>query len=449
MKLRMFKQIWPVAILPGALLLSGCQLYHAKPLPTAADLLQAPPLTVPAKQFGPPEFKPHPSPTNGLDEMAVITLAVYNNPDLKSARADDDLADAQVMEAGLLPDPVVSGGLAKSTMFTGYNIGLSEDIQALITRGAAKASAKAHARQVNLEILWQEWQVIEKARELFIQSIADDELQRVLTDTHDLLADRYHRDEAALEQGNETTMTVSADLSALTDAESNLRQLQLDANQTHHDLNQLLGLQPDVQLHLIGQAVIQPVSQEQFQAAMATLPRRRADLLALQAGYQSQEQLLREAVLAQFPSMSAGVEQARDPAEGIRTIGLTVNVTLPIFNRNQGQIAIQKATREQLYQAYQTRLDQTVSEADQMWQATQIMSAQLQDVEAHLLTLENNLGSTEKDFQQGSMDAASYITVKSNLDSEKAQAIRLRATLKRAQAALQILLGRNIFSETK
>ena len=373
--------------------------------------------------------------------MAVITLAVFNNPDLKAARLQAGVADAQLLEAGLLPDPIVSGGLARSPSHTGYSIGLSEDIQALITRGAAKAAAKAHARQVNLDILWQEWQVAEKARELFIQSRADDQLRRVLTSTRDLLAGRYRQDEAALQQGNATANTVSADLTALTDADTQLSQLQLEINQARHALNQLLGLQPDLPLQLVGQSESRSLSREEFQVAIAALPQRRADLLALQAGYQSQEQRLREAILAQFPAMSAGVQQARSAEEGVHTIGFTVNVTLPIFNRNRGQIAIQQATRTVLYQTYQARLDQAMSEADQIWQATQIMARQLQNLDARLPALEKTAAAAERSFRQGNLDAGAYASLKSSFLTEQADAIRLRASLDQARSALETLLG--------
>jgi outer membrane protein TolC len=426
----------------GALFLSGCATYHPKPLPTASDLTDAPALTIPVSKLDLPGLKPHPfNPTNGLDETTVITLAVLNNPDLKAARMQAGVARAQLLEAGLLPDPQVSGGLSQSTLHTGYAVGLSEDLQALITRGAAKSAAKAHERQVNLEILWQEWQVDEKARELFIQTIADEQLQRTLTATRDLFANSYRQDKAALERDNMMANTVSADLAALADADANLHQLQLDINATRHELNQLLGLQPDAQLPLIGGSESRPLSRKEFQVAVAALPHRRADLLALQAGYQSQEQLLREAILAQFPSMSAGVEQSKSPEEGINSFGLTVNITLPLFNRNRGQIAIQRATRAVLYQTYQARLDQATSEADQIWQAAKIMAHQLRDLDARLSKLKEIASAAEQNFRQGNLDAAAYIILKSNFLVQQAQAIRLRASLDRAQSALEILLG--------
>lgn len=425
----------------GTLLIAGCATYHPIALPTAPDLTSTPSLTVPASEFWLPGLKPHPFAKDGLDETAVITLAVFDNPDLKAARLQTGVASAQLLQAGLLPDPQVSAGFATSALNYGYDVGLSEDIQALITRGAAKAGARVHQKQVNLDILWQEWQVAEKARELFIQIQTDEHLQKVMTASHDLLANRYHQDELALKKGNLTLSVVSADLTVLTDADTSHHQLQLDANLARHQLNQLLGLKPDAQVRLIGSSNNGSLSEEQFQAALTYLPHRRADLLALQAGYQSQEQSVRQAILAQFPALSAGVTKSRDPAEGVNDFGPNVSLTLPLFNRNRGQIAIQRATRAVLRQTYQARLDQAESDADQVWRATTIMQGQLRDLDARLPILEKTATAAQQSFRQGNLDAGLYVSVESSLLAKQAEAIRLRASLANAQSALRTLLG--------
>jgi cobalt-zinc-cadmium efflux system outer membrane protein len=424
-----------------SLILSGCTSYRPNPLPTAPDLAKVPELTVPARQFWLPGLPPHPISPDGLDETTVITLAVFNNPDLKVARGQAGVASAQLLEAGLLPDPQVGAGFATSALNYGGALSLSEDIQTLITRGAARSAAAAAQKQVNLNILWQEWQVAERARELFIQARTDDQLQGVLSATHDLLASRYDRDQAAMQRGDETSSTVSADLTVLSDADGSLRQLQTEANLTRHELDQLLGLQPDVQLHLIGPIRVAPISQSQFEAALAALPHRRVDLLALQAGYQSQEENVRRAVLAQFPSLSAGVEQARDPVEGVNSLGISVSLTLPLFNRNRGQIAIQQATREVLRQTYQAQLDAAMSQADQVWKATQILDAQLKDLDVQLPLLEKTASAAEQSYRQGNLDGGLYVSLESNMLSKQAEAIRLRTSLDKAQSTLSTLLG--------
>lgn len=423
------------------LALSGCATYHPKPLPTAPDLAKAPQLTVPARQFWLPGLPPHPVSPKGLDETTVMTLAVFNNPDLKAARLQAGVAGAQLLQAGLLPDPRLDASLATSALDYGGVLGLSQQIQALLTRGAAKAAARAAQRQVNLNILWQEWQVAERARELFIQARSNSRLLAILRSSKSLLASRYHRDRAAMQRGDQTAGIVAADLNALVNADTALRQLQTQINLNRHQLNALLGLQPNARLHLIGPVAMPALTQSQFKSALASLPHRRADLLALQAGYRSQEEAVRHAVLAQFPALSVGVELERDPIEGANSFGPQVSLTLPVFNRNRGHIAIQRATRAVLRQTYQARLDAAQSQADQVRKAAQIMAAQLRDLNAQLPMLTKTAAAAKQNYLRFNLDAPLYLTLESNLLAKREEAIRLRASLYSARSTLRTLLG--------
>ena len=424
-----------------SLALCGCATYKPRPLPTAPDLTSTAQLTVPATQLGVPGLTPHVISPQGLDVTTMMTLAVLNNPDLKAARLQANIASAQLLEAGLLPDPQFGASFATSALNYGGVLSLNQDIKAILTRGAAKAAARASESRVHLNILWQEIQVAEKARELFIQAQSDDRLLEVLEANRSLLVENYHRAQAAMERGDETSTTVASDLTLVSDAEATLRQLQIDINQTQHELNALLGIAPGVKLHLIGHAQLHHLTRSMFEEAVSALPRKRVDLLALQAGYQSQEENLRRAVLAQFPSLSAGVDLERDPVEGVNAIGPEVTLTLPLFNRNRGQIAIQSATRDLLRQQYQAQLDTTVSQADEIWKADEIMSAQLRDLDAQLPTLKSTAISAEQSLRQNNLDAGLYVAAQSNFLAKQTEEIRLRASLANARSALSTLLG--------
>ncbi|MGC9199502.1 MAG: TolC family protein [Acidobacteriaceae bacterium] len=441
MKIWLRPALLKVAVCLLGCTLCGCATYHPHPLPTAPDLAGAPQLTVPARQFWLPGVAPHPIPPGGLDQTTVILLAVFNNPELKAARLQAGVASAQLLAAGLLPDPQFGAGYASSALNYGGALALNQDIQALITRGAARAAATAAQRQVNLTILWEEWQVAERARELFIQARSDDQLLLDLRAAYDLQSSRYHLDERAMQRGDVTVSIVSADLTALSDADASLRQVETEISLTRHQLNELLGLMPNVRLHLIGSTRTSFISPNQFKAAVAALPHRRPDLLALQAGYQSQEENLRRAILAQFPALSAGLEQARDPVEGVNSFGLNVNITLPLFNRNRGQIAIQRATRDVLRQSYQAQLDAAQSQSDQVWKATQILAAQLRDLNTQLLVLRQTSDAAKSSFYRGNLDVGLFATSQFNFLSKQAEEIRLRAALDIAQSGLQTILG--------
>lgn len=425
-----------------AALLAGCATYHPRPLPAGPDLARAPALSVPAGKLAVPGLKPAPfEPAKGLTETNIVTLAVLGNPQLKAARLQAGIARAQLLQAGLLPDPRLSGGLSKSSFFTGYSASLAEDIQALITRGAAQGAAREHLQQVNLDILWREWQVAERARELFIEARSLAELRRVLDRRRQLLGRVYRRDEASLEHRDVTVGDVAADFLAWNSAAAQWRSFELRENETRHALDALLGLAPDARLRLRGAPGAPLVTRARLQSALAALPHRRPDLLALQAGYRSEEERLREAILAQFPLLDAGVVKSRDPQDGVQSIGFDVTLTLPLFNRNRGPIAVARASRAYLHQAYQASLDATVNQADQVWQAVAIMRHQLHALDRRRAGLEQAAAAARRSLARGALTLADYARVDSNALAAQAEEIQLRSSLAQAQAVLAMLLG--------
>lgn len=425
-----------------ACLLGGCAIYHTKPLPNNANLARSPALTVPASHLGIPGLAPEPLDlAKGLDETNVITLAVLENPALRAARARAGVARAQLLEAGLLPDPTVSGGLSKSSLFTGYNVSLAEDVRALITRRAAKEAARAHLRQVNLAILWQEWQVAERARKLYIEARALAKLRGVLSRRRNLLARLYRRDQVSLGRHYLTVASLTADFAAWDSAAAAWRQFELTQNQNRHALDELLGLAPAVHLHLRGEPRARSVSAARYRRALAALPHRRPDLLALKAGYQSEQERLRMAILGQFPLVSAAVQKSRSAEEGIQSIGFNVTLTLPIFNRNRGPIAIGRASRAYLYRTYQAHLDETMSQADQVWKVTRIMRRQLASLQGRRARLERAAAAARRNLKRHVLTLREYAGVQSNALATRVEVIRLRASLEQSQAALAMLLA--------
>lgn len=425
-----------------ASLASGCAVYHREPLPTRPDLLRAPALTVPARSLALPGLVvQHLDPARGLTEINIVTLAVADNPALKAERRRAGIARAQLLEAGLLPDPQLSGGLSRSSFLTGYSAALTEDIRTLITRGAAESAARAHLEQVNLEILWQEWQIAERARELFIQARALEAEGAVADRERSLLARLYREDQAELARHEVRAGAVTADFAAWDTAEARWRMLELERNAMRHALDELLGLAPTIRLRLRGEPGSEPITAAQYRSALASLPRRRPDLLALAAGYHSEEERLREAILAQFPLLTAGVEKRRSAEDNVQTIGFNVTLTLPIFNRNRGPIAVARASRAYLREAYQARLDETASQADRVRRAVRIMQRQMRTLDARAAQLGRQADAAHASLERGELTLADYARVDSNALSARIEAIELRASLEQARAALATLLA--------
>lgn len=431
---------WVPALLTATL--AGCTVYHPKPLPSGPNLVGVAALRVPASRFALPGLTPAPlDPAKGFTAVNLMELAVAGDPQLKAARARAGVAGAQLFAAGLLPDPQIAAGWFKSALHTGYSVRLMEDVRTLVTMHEARKAAAAHARQVNLEILWREWQVAGRARELFVRARESCALRPVLARERRLLTTLVARDERELSRGDIGAGRMAAELAEWNAAEKQWRSLALRENRTWHAIDGLLGLTPGTRLALRGAAGLHAPSARRFRSALHSLARRRPDLLALRAGYESAEHKLRVQILRQFPMIGAGVQQARSAEEGVQSVGFDVTLNLPLFNRNRGAIAVARASRAYLYRVYQSRLDGAVSQADQLFDAERVMHGQLRVADTHLEQLLRTRDAAHASFQSGNLDLASYTAVVANVASARVQVIALRASLARARAALDVLLA--------
>ena len=137
-----------------------------------------------------------------------------------------------------------------------------------------------------------------------------------------------------------------------------LERLQLSRR---HQLNALLGLAPDAPLPLAGASEIPHIDAQRVRRDLADLANRRPDLIALQYGYRSEDAKLRQAILSQFPNLTIGLAGGRD-SSSIYSFGPQASFELPVFNRNEGAIALEQATREALNREFNARLTAAAGE---------------------------------------------------------------------------------------
>lgn len=436
------------------MLLAGCATYAPLPLGRAGGADSVASLHVDASTMPTPRLQRYPfDPTDGLDATETAMLAVANSPQLKVRRDQLGIAKAQAFAAGLLPDPQLGLGAdfpksRASGLVTGYTLGLSEDLSTLLTRHDRKQSAASKTRQVNLDLLWAEWQTVAKARLLFDQVRGLRARHKLLVNEKKALTPLARHVQAALKNGDLSYAEASTGLNALSDVEQQLASVTTQLHKATADLKLLLGLAPDAPLGLNGAYYLPHPTQMELESALASLPRRRPDLLALQAGYRAQDAQLREAILAQFPAITLGFNRARDTGN-IVTNGFTLGITLPLFNRNRGQIAVAKATRQQLKDAYTTRLLTTRSDMQRLASDLRVLTRQRQTLAAHARQLDASRASAEQAWKQHLLDWPTYLAIRSQALAADMQSLAARNELARQAIALQTLLGSARFPHVK
>ncbi|MGH7996414.1 MAG: hypothetical protein ACREFX_08695, partial [Opitutaceae bacterium] len=86
-------------------------------------------------------------------------------------------------------------------------------------------------------------------------------------------------------------------------------------------------------------------------------------------------------------------------------------------------------------------LDQAVSEADRMRDGIAIMTRQLADLQDRIPGLAGSITAAEAQYRRRNLDGATLAGLRSDYDGDVAAAVRLEAALKKADAALRMLLG--------
>jgi outer membrane protein TolC len=174
---------------------------------------------------------------------------------------------------------------------------------------------------------------------------------------------------------------------------------------------------------------------------VADLENRRLDLVGLRQGYQSQEQTVRAAVLAQFPKVVLGFSRGSDTTN-VHTAGFGITIDLPIFDRNQGNIAIETATRQKLFDEYAARVFEARSDIATAVADIRSLNRQIAAAEAALPVLQHLVDIAREALDQGAADVLGYFQAKTNLNQKSLQIIKLKQQLVDSRIALELASGR-------
>src|SRR5471032_80336 len=214
------------AVVATGALLAGCAQYHAQPLAPAAveSALAAPKIEavrIAAEKFSHPLLAPLViDGRDGFtpDEIALMTVLV--SPQLRAARDQRGVVQAQVVQAGLLPNPQLGysfdqqRGNSDPTLINGTSLGVSWEVTALLGYRDRVDSAKATAAALDLDLAWQEWQAAQAARLAAYRVLSLEARLPLARETETELADAL----ALAKKAHDLNQLTTGDLAAVTEA---------------------------------------------------------------------------------------------------------------------------------------------------------------------------------------------------------------------------------------
>jgi outer membrane protein TolC len=432
---------------------AGCARYSPMPLNSAADdrgesTLRSDSLKVRARELKHPILRPiELNPANGITPDQAAVLAVLLNPTLRSARDQRGVASAQVLAAGILPNPQLTfsedlaiGGLDAQAI-NAYGIGVNWDITQLITHDAKLRAARSGGASIELGIAWQEWQVAQAAKTAVYDLIALRQQLELAREIDRRLGENAGLVRASVNRHEKTLVDQAAADAASQDAHTALLSAERDVRHQRMMLNRAIGVDAEVEVTIDPRTTLPsridlPGSDELLRG----LDDRRLDLVALRRGYESQEQTLRASVLAQFPKINIGINKQRDNTD-VKSIGFTASIDLPIFDRNQGDIATQTATRRVLFDEYSERRYEARSDIVGALDDIAAIEELLVAAEAAIPAQQRLVDTYKTALDQGNVDVLSYYTAIGDVQQKKLNVIKLKQQLVDNRIALEIAAG--------
>ncbi len=433
---------------------SACGLTRPVPLPTVAQAMggaDAVQLATQAKEVSLPALAPHAVDlSQPLSDMDIALLAVVGNRDLRAMRARQQVADAQVFSAGLLPDLQISASLDRplqAGFVSAWSAGLGFDLAALFGLKSAREGARFAARQVHYDIAWQEWVTANQARTLarqygYMQAERDlanaaaepaekrEARMAISTARHDA-----RLDDAALAQ-----------IAAL-DARDREKSLSRQITAARLKILAILGLPPEFDIQIAKPKSLAPLdtatsSTQLLESAVAE----RSDFLGLRAGYESNSAALRHARWAQFPFPTLGITRARDNSN-VKSRGFTLGLSLPLWNRNRGAVRIAAATRAQLREEYSARLFQTSVDLGSLLADLRAIADERAALDARLPRLAQDVATLAQAVDHGNLPYLSYETVRAILLDKQLVQLALAQAEAEDEVALETATGKLLWKD--
>ncbi|MGA0175079.1 MAG: TolC family protein, partial [Phycisphaerales bacterium] len=331
----------------AGLALAGCRTYEAKPIDLAssrATFLERTPdrpeIAEFARRLSQPADQTSFDPADGLSLAEAEAVCLFFNVDLRIARAEAGVAEANAANAGLWPDPVfglewtrlLESSLNPNELFgsIAFTIPISGRLEVEKERlGAAHAQALAAvaaaewAARIELRRRWSEWTAASALLASTAGFVERAEALLSVVDTMQSLGE-LSRVEARLFRLERVKAAAQLDRFAAIERETRL------------EILRLLGLPPASEAELVPMALGSVDGSILATDADSEAIRRSPRLAVAVAAYEVAEKTLEESIRAQIPDL--GLTPGYGTQDGIRQFTLGAYLPIPIFNGNRQAI---------------------------------------------------------------------------------------------------------------
>jgi cobalt-zinc-cadmium efflux system outer membrane protein len=278
-----------------------------------------------------------------LTEQSAVQLALLNNRNLQATYEDLGVAQADVVQAGLLRNPSLGFSIRLPETSTGMvntELSLVEDFLDLFMLPLRKRLAAEQFQHAKLRLANEVFRLVGEVRQQYyalqaLQQVV--ELRRTILESAQASAELAARQHQA---GNITDLELETERGTYQQAKLDLAREELNLELQRERLNRLLGLWgSQTEWRVASKLPDIPNTEDGLEHLESVAIARRLDVAAARQEAQVFAQALHVAKSSRLVgSVEVGVSRSTGPEAGIRVIGPTMRLELPVFDRRQGLI---------------------------------------------------------------------------------------------------------------
>ena len=378
----------------------------------------------------------------------ALGRAFASSPVIRARRAEVQQAEAGLLGARTYPfnpELELSAGdrQGPGESSTDRSLGISQEIEigGKRRKRIAAASAALDAAQSSFE---RELRLLAASVEhAFAEAVRARELREIADADAELARQLLRFSVRRLEAGSGTQVELNLARSAAGQAERSLRLSESAEETVRNRLAELIGLPPDAGVGaVVGDQPMPDDQVPQLEELLAAAIQNRADLAALR---HDTESAVRAVVLARslkIPNLRLGAfYEEEEGTDEIKGIGFSV--PLPLFDRNQGEVAEARAEVERLSaegSAAELAVRREVADALAQYRSAREAALYLRDLVVG--TLEENLVLLRKALDAGKIGASDVLVFRREFVEGQRQYVEALFEAQSAQIALDLATGR-------
>ncbi|MBI3601989.1 MAG: TolC family protein [Candidatus Omnitrophica bacterium] len=314
-----------------------------------------------------------------LTEEEAVRNAIRNNYDLRLAKVSVELAKAQLVQAGLWPNPEGEFSIRSDKYYAnegegGYEYGLNQPIPISGRLFSQKRVAEFGIKRAEWQLNDVKRQVVAEVKKIFYQVTTLQEKEKILSFLVKTNQDLLESVKARLSQAEVSNVDISLARGELLMVSQELAEVKARLYESRVNLNRLMGQGLNYSFATVSEPLAFPSID--LETATQNSLENRPDLKAKELEEKMGSAALTLAKAMQIPDITIGVFYQSDRnrfdvndqliSDNSRFIGAKVSIPLPLFNRNQGEIAKTAAEKKGAgiqYEALKTQVAKEVAQA--------------------------------------------------------------------------------------